>query len=100
MEELGYVGVKTDEGGRKSHDITESGRLFLAANKTALDGLRARMGEATRMRGESLDPRITLGMENVKRALRLRLSNGPLTADQIADVAAALDTAATAITLV
>ena len=33
-------------------------------------------------------------MENFKLAMRLRLERGKLTADQIADVAAALDAAA------
>jgi hypothetical protein len=41
-----------------------------------------------------LAPRITRGMANLKMALRLRLSQGGLTAEQIDQIAAALDAAA------
>lgn len=42
-------------------------------------------------------PQVLRGMENLKLALRLRLSRGPLNEDQINAVAAALDAAATGV---
>ncbi len=97
LEELGHVTVSPGEGAKKLHDITEQGRAFLAANRPALDAILARMTEASRTRGGGPAPQIVRAMENVKLALRMRLANGPLTAEQVTVVAAALDAAAVAI---
>jgi DNA-binding PadR family transcriptional regulator len=85
------------EGGRKLHSITDQGRAFLEANRPALDALLARMEEAGRKRGDGPPPQVLRAMENVKLALRLRLSRGPLSAEQADAVAAALDAAATSV---
>ncbi len=97
LEELGHVTVSPGEGAKKLHDITEEGRAFLAANRPALDGILARMTEASRTRGGGPAPQIVRAMENLKLALRMRLANGPLTAEQVTVVAAALDAAAVAV---
>jgi DNA-binding PadR family transcriptional regulator len=98
LEELGYVTVSTaPEGGRKLHTITEQGRAFLAANRPALDALLARMEQAGRDRGDEPAPQIVRAMENLRLALRLRLSREPLSAEQVDAVAALLDTAATSV---
>ena len=89
--------VSPGEGAKKLHDITEEGRAFLAANRPALDGILARMTEASRTRGGGPAPQIVRAMENLKLALRMRLANGPLTAEQVTVVAAALDAAAVAV---
>ena len=94
LEELGYVSVGTDAAGKKQHTITPEGNAFLEANKATVDALRARMSEASRVHGGGPAPQIMRAMENLKLALRLRLSRGPLEATQIDAVAAALDTAA------
>lgn len=95
LEELGYVTVDTaGEGGRKLHTITEQGQAYLAANRPALDALLARMDEAARTHGSGPAPQILRAMENLKLALRLRLSRGPLSAEQADAVAATLDAAA------
>src|SRR5246127_2092732 len=39
LEELGYVQVAPGEGARKLHEITDSGRSFLDANRSAVDSL-------------------------------------------------------------
>lgn len=98
LEELGYVTVAPSEDGtKKLHAITEEGRAFLAANRTALDALLARMAEASKAHASGDAPQIVRALENLKLALRLRLSRGPLTAEQADAVAAALDTAATSV---
>ena len=98
LEELGYVTVSTaPEGGRKLHTITEQGRAFLEANRPTLDTLLARMEQAGRDQGGEPAPQILRAMENLKLALRLRLSRGSMSAEQIDAVAALLDAAATGV---
>lgn len=98
LEELGYVTVNAaGEGAKKLHEITAQGRAFLDANRPALDALLARMEEASRAHGGGPAPQIVRAMENLKLALRLRLSRGPLSAEQADAVAAALDAAATTV---
>jgi hypothetical protein len=54
------------------------------------------MAATSRARGGPA-PQILRAMENLKLALRLRLSRGPLSEEQINTVAAALDTATTSV---
>ncbi len=98
LEELGYVTVApSDDGTKKLHKITDQGRAFLEANRPALDALLARMEEAGKANASGHAPQIVRAMENLKLSLRLRLSRGPLTAEQADAVAAALDAAATTV---
>jgi len=97
LEELGYVAVSPGEGARKLHEITEAGTAFLTANRSAVDALFARMEEASLARGDGPAPQILRAMENLKFALRLRLSHGPLNEDQVTAVATALDAAAVSV---
>jgi hypothetical protein len=55
------------------------------------------MAEASRARGGDPAPQILRAMENLRLALRLRISRGPLSEEQINKVAAALDAAATSV---
>src|SRR5579871_687281 len=96
LEELGYVTVQASgESSKKLHEITAEGKAFLDANREALEPLLARMAEASRAAGDGPAPQVVRAFENLKLALRLRLSRGPLTAEQATAVAAALDLAAT-----
>jgi len=97
LEELGYVTVSDAEGGKKLHEITDQGRAFLDANRETLDALVARMAEAGRSHGSGRAPQIVRATENLRMALRLRLSRGPLSDAEADAVAAALDTAATTV---
>lgn len=98
LEELGYVTVSAaEEGARKLHAITDQGRAFLEANRPALDALLARMDEASRAYGGGPAPQVLRAMENLKLALRMRHSRGPLSEEQANAVAAALDAAATSV---
>ena len=97
LEDLGHVTVSAGEGAKKLHAITPQGRAFLEANRAAVEALLARMAEAAEAHGGGTAPQILRGMENLKLALRMRLSRGPLSADQVAAITAALDTAAVAI---
>jgi DNA-binding PadR family transcriptional regulator len=94
LEELGHVTVSTGNGGKKLHAITAEGRAYLEAYRPAVAALLARMEEANRVHGGGPAPQIVRAMENMKLALRLRLSRGPLSEEQINAVAAAIDGAA------
>jgi len=97
LEEIGYVAVSPGEGARKLHEISESGRAFLAANRPTVDALFTQMAEASEARGGGPAPQIVRAVENLKLALRLRQGRGPLNEDQLRTIAEALDAAALAI---
>lgn len=94
LDEIGLVTVSECEGGKKLHTITDEGRAYLDAHRAALDALLGRMDETHRRHGGGPAPQVVRAMENLKLALQLRLSRGPLTEEQIAAVAAAIDAAA------
>ncbi|OJW20120.1 MAG: PadR family transcriptional regulator [Rhodospirillales bacterium 69-11] len=96
LEELGQAEV-TEQDGKKLYALTEAGREELRANQAAADAALARMDRAAAARGDGPAPQIVRAMENLRLALRLRLSRGALTQEQVRAVAAALDTAAGAV---
>ena len=97
LEELGHVTVSVGDGAKKLHAITAEGRAYLEAHRPSVDALLARMEEASRVHGGGPAPQIMRAMENMKLALRPRLSRGPLSEEQINTVAAAIDLAATSV---
>lgn len=94
LEELGNTSMEADASGRKRYTITEAGRAFLAANESEIAAIFARLG--TRGEGGSPAP-IIRAMENLKMALRLKMSGGALPPAQVQTIAAALDAAALAV---
>jgi DNA-binding PadR family transcriptional regulator len=97
LEELGHVTVSPADGAKKLHTITPEGRAYLDAYRPAVEALLARMEEASRVHGGGPAPQIVRAMENMKLALRLRLSRGPISEEQINAVAAAIDGAAVSV---
>jgi DNA-binding PadR family transcriptional regulator len=97
LEELGHVTVRVADGAKKLHAITPEGQAYLDAYRPAVDALRARMAEASRVHGGGPPAPILRAMENLKLALRMRLARGPLNEPQVNVVAAALDAAATSV---
>jgi DNA-binding PadR family transcriptional regulator len=96
LEELGQATV-AESAGKKLYAITADGTAYLAANKSALDQALQRMQSVNTAHGGGPAPEIMRARENLKLALRLRESRGPLTEQQVRDIAAALDAAAIAI---
>ena len=93
LEELGYAAlVEAESSNKKLYSVTPEGLEYLEKNRGQVDGIFARMDQA----GGQGDfaPRIMRAMGNVKMALRLRLSSGPLSTEQVDKIAAALDAAA------
>jgi DNA-binding PadR family transcriptional regulator len=93
LEELGYATVQQEAGPKKLYTITPEGEAFLEQNKAKAEALFARIDQAGGG-GRDFAPRIMRAMGNVKMALRLRLAQGSLTAEQVDKIAAALDAAA------
>ena len=96
LEELGHATV-SEHAGKRLYAITTEGTAYLAANKSAVDNALQRMQSVNIAHGGGPAPEITRARENLKMALRLREARGPLTEQQIRDIAAALDAAAIAI---
>jgi DNA-binding PadR family transcriptional regulator len=97
LEELGYLSVEVaDNGGRKRYSITASGQEFLATNRDTADAMMARMSSGVDGAGPrgGRPPQVTRAIENLKLAMRMRLSGTPLTEQQAHDFAAVLDSAA------
>ncbi|MCU4159603.1 PadR family transcriptional regulator [Acidiphilium sp. AL] len=89
LEELGLVTSEV-EGSRKSFSITEAGSEELAANRSTVEAILARIA-AAQVREPALP--VIRAMKNLRTALGLKLAAGisPETARRIAD---ALDQAA------
>ena len=92
LEETGLVEAQTADG-KKLYAITEEGRAHLEANKAAVDALLERMSSAGAAYGGGA-PQVLRAIENFKIALRIRLSRGQLSDEQIKALAAELDGAA------
>lgn len=91
LEELGDATVADSNGGKKLYTVTSEGTAFLESSRTIVDGIFARMQTT---RGSHAAPQIVRAMENLKLALRLRLSQPDLDEDRIRAIAAAIDAAA------
>jgi DNA-binding PadR family transcriptional regulator len=99
LEEMGYAALEAGDGARKRYRITGEGEAFLAANRSAVDALLARMGPAAEgAPGGGVPDPVLRAMENLKLALRLRIRRGPPLDQAAAEgIAAALDAAAQAV---
>lgn len=97
LEEIGHLSVDVAEGSnRKRYSITDSGREFLEANRATTDELMARMKGGVDGAGPrgGRPPQVMRAIENLKLAMRMRLSGEPLTPAQANAFAAVLDSAA------
>jgi DNA-binding PadR family transcriptional regulator len=96
LEELGYATTQ-EAAGKKLYTITDEGRAYLESQAAAVSALFERIADvATANRGRR-SPQILRAMENLRMALRLKLSSGPLGEAEVQAVAAALDAAARAV---
>lgn len=97
LEEQGYLqGETADAGGRKRYAVTDAGKAFLEENRALTDAMLARLNggvDGAGARG-GRPPQVMRAIENLKLAMRMRLSREALTADQANAFAAVLDHAA------
>jgi DNA-binding PadR family transcriptional regulator len=97
LEDLGYATVTAGDGGKKLYTLTAEGKAFLDANRGAVDSVMARIAEVKAAYGEGPAPQIIRAMENLRTALRLRMSRAPLSDAEVQSMAAAIDAAASAV---
>lgn len=95
LEETGLV-VSEAQGGKKLYSITPEGEAHLLANEGQVAGIFERMGAAAAM-SAMFAPQIVRARENLKTALKLKLTGGVLSKEQIAAISEALDAAAAAV---
>ncbi len=97
LEEQGYAASAEAEGGKKVYSITPEGEAHLTENESMVGALFGRLSEAAARAGAGQSPRIVRARENLRLALELKLGGGPLSDEQIAAIARALDEAAGAV---
>ncbi len=95
LEEQGFIAVVETEGPRKLYGLTNEGRPELERSAADIDRVFARMSELRQRMGGGAAPEIHRAMENLKTALRLRMSRGE-NAD-VSRITAILDGAARAV---
>jgi len=95
LEETGLAKVEAEEGGKKRYAATDAGRAHLEAQAAQMHAAFARADTATGDRAAMF--RIRRAMENLKTALRLRTTQGPMSDAQIDAITAAIDAAANAV---
>jgi DNA-binding PadR family transcriptional regulator len=92
LEEQGFARIEQAEGNKKLYVVTDEGRKHLAENRETLDKLDARLAELTEAVGGGPSPQVLRAMENLRMALRMRMSRS-LSPEQARAIAAALDAA-------
>ncbi len=94
LEEQGYLKSQSaDASGRKSYSVTDAGRAFLEENRVLADAMLARLNGTVDGAGPRAGrpPQVTRALENLKMAIRMRLSSEPLNVEQANAFAAILD---------
>lgn len=96
LEEEGLIEQSGADGARKLYAATDAGRALLETEAQAVKAFEARFQDVG-ARGGAFSPRILRARENVRTALKLKLSAGALTEAQVDAIVAALDQAARAV---
>lgn len=91
LEDQGFVTVETVEGNKKLYTVTDAGKAYLAENQSSVTALLERMTQMSRQQGGEPPAQIVRAVENLKTALRLRLSKTPLTEEASRAIVDALD---------
>jgi DNA-binding PadR family transcriptional regulator len=94
LEELGQITVASTEGARKLYAVTPEGERVLQAAQPEVEALFARMDATAADRPDGAGHQAMRAMQNLKMALRLRLSRGALSEDQMRRIVALIDEAA------
>src|SRR5262245_2760252 len=86
LEEQGLIRVESTDGPRKLYAITPEGETVLEKNRGGVEAIFGRIAEINARHGGGPSPQILRAMENLKLALRLRLSQGPLSAEVVTKI--------------
>jgi DNA-binding PadR family transcriptional regulator len=95
LEEMGHIAQVDADGARKLFAVTDEGRAYLEQNQAVVDQALARM-KLAKGRGGPPAP-VLRAMENLKTALRLKLSRDDLSEAEVRAIAEAIDAAALAV---
>lgn len=93
LEDLGYAAVSDAGGGRKLFTITPEGQANLDANGAAVGSIFERMAIIA-AKSNAFHPQILRARDNLRTAMRLKMTAGALSESQVEAIAAALDAAA------
>lgn len=91
LEEQGFIAVVDPAGPRKLYGLTDDGRAERDRCGPDIERVFTRMRELRRRYGGGTAPEIIRAMENLKEAVRLRLSHG---GEDVGGITAILDEAA------
>lgn len=97
LEEQDFLEAVATGNGRKSYQITETGKAELAQHQAAVDVIFARLAGASRPRGNNLAESIHESMHRLRHALRGNMMREDLTPEQVVRVSAILQHAAESI---
>ncbi|MBS0386403.1 MAG: PadR family transcriptional regulator [Proteobacteria bacterium] len=97
LEEMGFVSLSAEDGGKKLYAITDDGKAELEKNKETLEHINAHVEGVRERSVGGRSPQIMRAIQNFRTALHLRMERGPLTDEQTQAIAAAIDAAAQAI---
>ena len=94
LEEMGFVTLSAEDGGKKLYAITDDGKAELEKNKETLEHIKAHVDGVRERSVGGRSPQIMRAIQNFRTALHLRMERGPLTDEQAQTIAAAIDAAA------
>jgi DNA-binding PadR family transcriptional regulator len=98
LEDLGHVRTEQDAEQRRLLAITPAGQSFLDAHAVSLAQLKQRMPGGRSPQVAAQIDAVRAAMEQLKRALRATLSSGPVDAQQLGKIVAAIDAATREVT--
>ncbi len=93
LEEEGLTSGST-EGGKKVFTVTDAGHAMLAEHKARLDAINSRVEQAGKVFGRGRSPEIMQAFMSLRGAVKAKATRGGLTKEQIAAIAAAIESAA------
>ncbi|WP_041787162.1 PadR family transcriptional regulator [Rhodomicrobium vannielii] len=96
LEETGLI-VGETQGAKKLYSLTDQGRAELAARVQEVTAVRGRLEEARARFGANPAPEMIRAMDNLRAAVQVRLSKGPLSPEAVQVITGALDRAASEI---
>jgi DNA-binding PadR family transcriptional regulator len=97
LEEEGFATVASTESSKKLYTVTEAGAEYLKTNQATVKAIFGRIEQAGKAYGRGKSPQIMRAMMNLGFALKMRVSQGNLTSEQLSKIAETLDAAARAI---
>ena len=95
LEDEGFIRQAEGEAGRKHFEITSEGKAELDRNRPGVEGIFARMEEASRHAGPGR-PRIGRAMMNLGMALKNRMSR-PISPEDLDRIVSMIDDTAAAV---